>query len=70
MMEKDILAAVLMARWLLDARDPQATFAAMLPSVKDKTACTLDEGELFGLAMAIAGFGAIVRGDFKDVPTL
>lgn len=69
MTEKDILAAVMMARWLLDASDPKATFAAMLPTVRDKTSsCALDDGELFSLAMAFAGFGAVVRGDFKDVP--
>ncbi|MER8371730.1 hypothetical protein [Mesorhizobium sp. M1406] len=68
MTEKDILAAVMMARWLLDARDPKTTFAAMLPTVRDNTLCDLDDGALYELAMAFAGFGAIVRGDFKGVP--
>ncbi|RUU35368.1 hypothetical protein EOC93_26335 [Mesorhizobium sp. M6A.T.Ce.TU.002.03.1.1] len=56
-----------MARWLLDAKDPRATFWSMLPVVRDQTSAEIGDGELFELAMALAGFGAIVRGAFKDV---
>ncbi|MER8393738.1 hypothetical protein NKH10_17730 [Mesorhizobium sp. M1340] len=65
----DIVGAVAMARWLLDAKDPKATFYAMLPAVTDQTSCEISDSELFELAMAIAGFGAIVRGDFTGLPS-
>ncbi|TIO52996.1 MAG: hypothetical protein E5X80_04895 [Mesorhizobium sp.] len=68
MTTKDILAAVIMAGWLLDAKDPRATFWSMLPRVRDSTSSDIDDGALYELASAFAGFGATVRGDFKDVP--
>ncbi|MER9236414.1 hypothetical protein NKI56_31015 [Mesorhizobium sp. M0622] len=68
MTSKDIVAAVMMARWLLDAKDPRATFWSMLPGVRANTSSDIDDGALYELASAIAGFGAIVRGEFKAVP--
>ncbi|MER8454325.1 hypothetical protein NKG60_31005 [Mesorhizobium sp. M1428] len=68
MTTKDIVAAITLARWLLDAKDRRATFSAMHPAVRDQTSCDIDDGDLYELAMAFAGFGAIVRGDFKAVP--
>ncbi|TIN78335.1 hypothetical protein [Mesorhizobium sp.] len=67
-MSKDIVAAISLARWLLDAKDPKATFYAMLPAVRDQTSAEIEDGDLYELAMAFAGFGAIVRGDFRGVP--
>ncbi|RWP80470.1 hypothetical protein [Mesorhizobium sp.] len=67
-MSKDIVAAISLARSLLDAKDPKATFYAILPAVRDNTSCDIDDGALYELASAFAGFGAIVRGDFKDIP--
>lgn len=68
MTSKNIVGAIVMARWLLDAMYPKATFSALLPAVRDNTSCDIDEGALCELGMAFAGFGAIVRGDFRGVP--
>ncbi|MGY3331328.1 hypothetical protein ACVILI_004345 [Mesorhizobium sp. USDA 4775] len=67
-MSKNIVAAISLARWLLDAQDPKATFYAMLSAVRDQTSAEIADGDLYELAMAFAGFGAFVRGDIKDVP--
>lgn len=64
---EDMLAAIYLARSMLDASSANQAFEEFKSAARENSGSTCPDGELFALSMALSGFGMQVRGDFDKI---